>query len=292
MLRAGAGAGAAPSLTRATRGSSLGTRSASALAQRHGSTLDCVSDTDSDEGAPIGLGGGTGGIPALFRPISSASAPALGAGGSSHGGPHGPLSGDGALRPRKGSSGSGKASGGKAGVASFSISRGMGIGGKASAPVEVPQPTPAELRTAFLACQQSLARRAALVRRVGRPGAADGEGGGDARVGASARTGTGIGSGDTPPTGSPRARRLSRSQGKGAPRGRDVSIFQSDDGGFRCVNGKGEAVRVYCGIIDILQQYTKFKQMEHAYKAARWFSEKDVRACLPVPARPRALRSG
>jgi len=63
--------------------------------------------------------------------------------------------------------------------------------------------------------------------------------------------------------------------GGSSGRSKDVSVFQSDDGGFRCINGKGEAVRVYAGIIDILQQYNMRKQMEHAYKAARWYSEKD-----------------
>lgn len=121
----------------------------------------------------------------------------------------------------------------------------MGMGGKA-APVEVPQPTEAELRAAFVLCHATLAKRALAIRRY---------------KGAHAEGGEGSGRGS------------SASGGRGVSK--DVSAFKSDDGGFRCVNGKGESVRVYCGIIDILQQYTKFKQMEHAYKVARWYSEKE-----------------
>lgn len=149
---------------------------------------------------------------------------------------------------------------GRAGPAAFkapslSLGRGFSVGGKASsAPVEVPQPTEAELRAAFVLCEATLRRRQqATVRRREADGGAAGGGTTDG--------------------------------------GKDVSVFKSDDGGFRCVNGRGEAVRVYCGIIDILQQYTKFKQMEHAYKAARWFSEKDVRASARCARRETASRA-
>eukprot|EP00301_Raphidiophrys_heterophryoidea_P017967 c2955_g1_i1.p1 GENE.c2955_g1_i1~~c2955_g1_i1.p1 ORF type:complete len:465 (-),score=99.80 c2955_g1_i1:244-1638(-) len=52
------------------------------------------------------------------------------------------------------------------------------------------------------------------------------------------------------------------------------------DGALECTNENGESILVYCGIIDILQEYDVRKQIEHLYKGAR-FDKHTISAVAP-----------
>jgi 1-phosphatidylinositol-4-phosphate 5-kinase len=52
------------------------------------------------------------------------------------------------------------------------------------------------------------------------------------------------------------------------------------DGALECTNEEGQPVLVYCGIIDILQEYDVRKQLENAYKGAR-FDRHTISAVAP-----------
>eukprot|EP00300_Choanocystis_sp_HF-7_P000181 c10157_g1_i2.p1 GENE.c10157_g1_i2~~c10157_g1_i2.p1 ORF type:complete len:191 (-),score=50.66 c10157_g1_i2:64-636(-) len=56
-------------------------------------------------------------------------------------------------------------------------------------------------------------------------------------------------------------------QGSNSPKKKSLWSF---DGALECFNEQNAPILVYCGIIDILQEYDVYKQMENFYKGTRY----------------------